>query len=381
VLSGGSLGGLLDFRSGALDRTINSLGQIAAGLATSFNAQHELGQDQNGAQGTAFFGPIKAYVGTNTNNSVLSTAAITATVTDGSALTSSDYSVDYDGANFVVTRKSDNTKTLINPFPQTVPQTIDGVDYTVTGTPATNDNFLVRPTAQAAQQFQVVLTDRSKVALAAPIATSVPTTNAGSGKISAGSVDAAYLTPGNALTAPVTLAFDKATGSLSGFPAGQDVKVTVNGVDTTYPAGTPTIPYSDGMTLSFGGINVALSGTPANLDTFVIGPNTSGVGDSRNGALLAGLQSATVLDGKNATYQTTYAQMVNFVGNKTREAQIAGEASDASVKQATDQQQSVSGVNLDEEAANLLRYQQAYQACGKVMQIASQLFDTLINIR
>lgn len=381
VLSGGSLGGLLDFRSGALDRTINSLGQIAAGLAVSFNAQHELGQDQNGAAGTAFFGPINAYVGTNTNNSALSTATVTATVSDGSALTASDYSVDYDGANFVVTRQSDNTKTVINPFPQTAPQTIDGVDFTISGTPATNDNFLVRPTATAAQQFQVVLTDRSKVALAAPIATSVPTSNGGSGKISAGTVDAAYLTPGNALTAPVTLTYDKASGSLSGFPAGQDVKVTVNGVATTYPAGTPSIPYSDGMALSFGGINVAVSGTPADQDTFAISPNTGGQGDSRNGALLAGLQSATVLDGKNATYQTTYAQMVNFVGNKTREAQIAGEASDASVKQATDQQQSVSGVNLDEEAANLLRYQQAYQACGKVMQIASTLFDTLISIR
>lgn len=381
VFTGGQLGGLLEFRNGALDRAQNSLGQVAAALAVSFNAQHELGQDQNGDLGTAFFAPINAYVGRNNRNSMASTADVTAVVTDASALTASDYSVDYDGTNFNVTRKSDGKITQINPFPQTVPQTIDGVDYTITGTPQAKDNFLVRPTYQAASQMSVLITDRSKIALAAPITTAAPTTNSGNGKITAGSVDAAYLAPGAALTAPLTLTFDKASGTLSGFPATQDVTVTVNGTSTVYPAGTPAIPYTDGAQFSFGGINFSIGGTLADLDKFTVGPNISGVGDSRNGALLAGLQSKNILDGGKATYQTTYAQMVNFVGNKAREAQISSSAADAAVQQATNQQQSVSGVNLDEEAANLLRYQQAYQAAGKVVQMASTLFDTLLNIR
>lgn len=380
VLSGGQLGGLLDFRSGALDQAQNSLGVIAAGLAVSFNQQHALGQDQNGALGGAFFGPTNAYIGTNVHNSPASTAAVTAVVTDASKLTASDYSVDYNGSNFIVTRQSDGQKTTINPFPQAVPQTIDGVDYTITGAPQTNDNFLVRPTYNAASDFKVLLSDRTKIALAAPISTAAPTANAGNAKISAGTVDANYLTPGNALAAPLTLSYDKAGNTLSGFPAAQAVTVTVNGVATVYPAGTPSIPYTDGAAISFGGINFSISGQPADTDTFTIGPNTAGVGDSRNGALLAGLQTKNVLDGGNATFQTTYAQMVNFVGNKTREAQIGGQASDAAVQQATNAQQSVSGVNLDEEAANLLRYQQAYQASGKVMQIASTLFDVLLGL-
>ncbi|MBY0557395.1 MAG: flagellar hook-associated protein FlgK [Burkholderiaceae bacterium] len=381
VFTGGQLGGLLEFRNGALDRAQNSMGQVAAGLAVSFNAQHVLGQDQNGALGTPFFGPINAYVGRNSHNSLASTADVTAVVTDAGALTSSDYSVDYDGLNFNVTRKSDGKITQINPFPQTVPQTIDGVDYTITGTPQAKDNFVVRPTYMAASQLEVLVVDRSKIALAAPIATAAPTTNSGSGKITAGSVDAAYLQPGNALTAPLTLTFDKASGTLSGFPATQDVTVTVNGTATVYPAGTPSIPYTEGAAINFGGINVSISGTLADQDKFTVGPNVSGVGDSRNGALLAALQSKNVLDGGRATYQTTYAQLVNFVGNKAREAQISNNAADAAVAQATNQQQSVSGVNLDEEAANLLRYQQAYQAAGKVVQMASTLFDILLNIR
>ncbi|SEO15104.1 flagellar hook-associated protein 1 FlgK [Duganella sp. CF517] len=380
VLTGGQLGGLLEFRNGAMDRAQNSLGQVAAAIAVTFNAQHELGQDQNGALGTAFFGPINAYVGTNANNLASSTADVTAVVKDASALTASDYSVDFDGTSFSVKRLSDGQVTQINPFPQTEPQVIDGVAYTITGTPAANDNFLVRPTYNAAKDFDVLVEDRTKIALAAPISTTAPTTNAGNAKITAGTVDANYLTPGNALTAPVTLTFDKASGSLSGFPAGQDVTVTVNGTATVYPAGTASIPYTDGAAISFGGINLAISGTPADLDKFTVGPNTSGVGDSRNGALLAALQTKNTMDNGNANFQTTYAQMVNYVGNKAREAQIGGAAADAAVAQATNAQQSVSGVNLDEEAANLLRYQQAYQASGKVMQVASQLFDTLLSL-
>jgi flagellar hook-associated protein 1 FlgK len=131
----------------------------------------------------------QAYVGTNSRNSPASTADVTAVVTDASALTASDYSVDFDGTNFNVTRKSDGKITQINPFPQTTPQVIDGVAYSITGTGAQKDNFLVRPTYNAASSFSVAIKDRDKIALAAPIATAAPTTNAGNGKISAGTVD------------------------------------------------------------------------------------------------------------------------------------------------------------------------------------------------
>ncbi|NRR30068.1 flagellar hook-associated protein FlgK [Oxalobacteraceae bacterium] len=380
VLTGGALGGLVEFRNGALDRAQNSLGQIAAGMALSMNEQHRLGQDQNGDPGGDYFGPLNAQVGKNINNSPGSTVVISAVLSNASALTASDYNVDYDGANFIVTRQSDGQKTTINPFPQTVPQTIDGVDYSISGSPVTNDNFLVRPTINAAADMKLLINDRTKLALAAPIATAAPSSNAGTAKIDLGSVDSAYLTPGNALTAAVTLSYDKAGNTLSGFPATQAVTVTVNGVATVYPAGTPAIPYSDGAKINFGGINISISGAPADTDKFTVGPNTNGVGDNRNARLMGDLQTKNILDNGNTTFQSAYAQMVNFVGNKTREAQIGGLAADAAVTQAQQERDTVSGVNLDEEAANLLRYQQAYQASGKVMQIASQLFDVIISL-
>jgi flagellar hook-associated protein 1 len=376
VLTGGQLGGLIDFRNSGLDVANANLGKIAAGLADAFNDQHKLGIDLDGNLGGNFFKDIHAYVGYDTRNSPSSTVKIDAVVVDAAKLTTSDYDINYNGTDFIVTRASDGATTTIAPYPQTQPQVIDGVAFSITGAAGGPDHFLVRPTYNAAQDFGVELKDRNKIALGAPVSTSVPTANTGTGKISAGTVNSNYLLPGNHLTAPVTLTYNSATNQLSGFPSAVDV--TVNGVTTNYPAGTP-VPYTAGAKMTFQGIEIEITGNPANNDKFTIAPG-SGVGDARNGVLLAGLQTKNILDDGHATFQASYAQMVNFVGNKTREAQIAGAAADTTVEQAQAARDSVSGVNLDEEASNLLRYQQAYQASGKVIQVASELFDTLLSL-
>ena len=357
TFAGGALGGLMDFRRESLDRVQNEIGQIAAGLTQSFNEQHRLGQDLNGDLGGDFFTPLKGYVGYDARNSPLSTAELDASITDAGALTGLDYEVNYGGtpAGYTVTRSDGAVTAIADP---TVPQEIDGVTYTFTGAPQEGDRIQVRPTYTAAANFDVAITDYRKIALAAPVTTSVPTTNSGNGTISPGVVDAAYV--GNPLTAPVTLTFTG--GQITGFPDGSSVT------------------YEEGEPLSFGGINFSISGTPAEGDTFSIGPNTSGVGDNRNGVLLAGLQTRNILNNGTSTFQGSYAGTVNFVGNKTRELQVGSAAADTTADQALAAQKSVSGVNLDEEAADLLRYQQAYQAAGKVMQVAGTLFDTLLSI-
>jgi len=146
--------------------------------------------------------------------------------------------------------------------------------------------------------------------------------------------------------------------------------------------GTPVagLTYTAGSPISFNGWTVNITGSPATGDTFSVGPNPSGNADNRNALLLAALQSKNTLASGTATYQGTYSQMVSAVGNKANEAQVNGKANENLLAQATTAQQSMSGVNLDEEAANLVRYQQAYQASGKMIQIASTLFDTLISL-
>jgi flagellar hook-associated protein 1 FlgK len=385
-ITGGLLGGLMTFRSDTLSATQNQLGMVAAGLAVSFNNQNELGQDLNGNPGGPLF-TLGTVTGTaNTANSATGTTQITAAVSDPSKLTGSDYNVKFDGTNYVVTRESDGQQTTINPYPQATPQTIDGVDFSISGSAAAGDSFEVRPTANAAATINVAISDTALIAAGTPISTAAAVTNTGSATISAGSIDNTYL--GNALAAPVTMTYtvnDPANpvtggGVLNFNPAAADVTVTSNGTSTVYPAGTP-VPYTDGAQLSFGGVNLSISnGPPGNNDTFTVGPNTSGVGDNRNAVLLAGIQTANVMSNGTATLQGAYAQMVSFVGNNARAAQVSGSAAATLLTTTTTAQQNVSGVNLDEEAANLLKYQQAYQASGKVIQIASTLFNTLLSL-
>ncbi|PQO94814.1 flagellar hook-associated protein FlgK [Massilia phosphatilytica] len=376
ALTGGELGAVLQFRTQSLDLAQNSLGRVAIALATTMNDQNHLGLDGNGNPGGDIFTIAPADVTKNINNNQTSTTAITATVVDATQLTTSNYKVDFDGTNYNVYRVSDNKKTVISPFPQTQPQVIDGLAFDVQGTADKGDNFLVRPTQNGAANFKLALTDGAQIAAAAPIATSVPLTNSGTGKISAGSVDKTYLAA--PLAGPVSLAYDKATGTLSGFPAGQDVNVTLNGATTTYPAGT-TPPFQDGASYAVAGMSFTLNGAPGNGDTFTIAPNT-GLGDTRNAGLMGDLQSKNILDGGKATYQSAYATLVSTIGNKTREVQANAEAAAAQLTQASAAANNVSGVNLDEEAANLLKYQQAYQASGKVMQIADTIFNALLQI-
>jgi flagellar hook-associated protein 1 FlgK len=153
--------------------------------------------------------------------------------------------------------------------------------------------------------------------------------------------------------------------------------VSMTGTTTTYTGSAPFVP---GATYSFAGVNVTLSGKPGEGDSFSINANLAGTADTRNIQALGALQTKNIFNGGSATYQSAFAQTVSAVGNKTREVQVNASAGEALLKQVQGAASNVSGVNLDEEATNLLKYQQAYQAAGKVMQIATTIFDTLLSI-
>ena len=184
------------------------------------------------------------------------------------------------------------------------------------------------------------------------------------------------------------------TLSVNNLPSGMRVAYTpLNGTQQVSAPGTP-VPYTSGMSIAFGHtdtsgafvqeVSFAVSGAPQNADQFVIGANTSGVSDSRNAVLLGKLQTTKTLLSANgqpsASFQSVYSQLVSSVGNKAREVNVNRDAQESLVEQATAAQKSGAGVNLDEEAANLIRYQQAYQAAGKVMSIASKLFDQVLSL-
>jgi flagellar hook-associated protein 1 FlgK len=365
VISGGSLGGLLQFRSETLATAQNSLGRIAITLADTFNAQHKLGIDLNGVLGENFFSQASPGLISNSRNT--GTLVLTPSFSDTSQLTTSDYRLDVAaGPAYVLTRLSDKQQISLPPgFPGAAPNdtvTFDGVTLTVAaGTANPGDSFLIQPTRTGARDLTVMLTDPAKVAAASPIITGHTAGNQGSGAISAGTVDADYLaTP---LAAKVTLTYDSATNELSGFPDGS------------------TVTYSDGTKMTFDGITVTISGKLSNNDTFTIDKNTGGVSDGSNALLLGALQNKKTIGSSTASFNDAYGQLVSTVGNKARQVQIANTAQTSLTLQIRTAQQSVSGVNQDEETANLLMFQQMYQANAKVIQTASTMFDAVLGIR
>lgn len=183
-------------------------------------------------------------------------------------------------------------------------------------------------------------------------------------------------------TSAYTLRYDEQSNLLTGFPPGATVSRTINGTTTLTRIATPAqgVSYTSGMVLTIGGVRVEFNGTPQNGDTFSIGPNSASTTDNRNMQALGALQTAKTMLGGTATYEASYAQLVSGIGNKAREVDTTSAAQGALLKQAQVSQQSFSGVNLDEEAANLLRFQQAYQAAAKMIDLSSKLFDMLIGL-
>jgi len=374
---GGILGGLLQFRSQSLEPAKNALGQIAIGLAADFNAQNKLGQDANGALGGDVFTLATPHVIANQNNT--SNAVLAASISNPDALTTSDYRVQYDGSHYKITRLSDGgVLSNANTLPA---DPIDGVLFSLpspSSAPAAGDSFLVRPTANGAASLALLTHDPAKLAAAAPIRTAAATTNTGTAKISAGVVDNRYLASPLSAGQSLSLTYSAANQTLTLTPPAA-ATVTVNHVETAYPAGTP-LPYTSGAKITTGGISVNIDGSPADQDQFVISPNTGGQGDGRNASLLAKLQTGKTLQGGSLGYQDAYAKLVNQVGNKAQEITASSQVETALMTHLTTAQQSQSGVNLDEEAANLLKYQQAYQASAKVISVANQMFDVLFSI-
>lgn len=266
--SGGRLGGLLEFRSRSLEPAQNALGRIGIALASEFNTQHAAGIDRNGAAGAAFFNVAPPVVNAHAANT--GSGVVGATLADAGQLTTSDYMLRYDGAQYSLTRLSDNTTFS----PVANGDVVDGVQLSMAGAPAAGDSFLIRPTVNGATGFSTLITDPAKLAAA----------------------------------------------------------------------------------------------------------GSTAAGDNSNVLALAGLQTRNLVAGDTTSFQGAYGQLVSQVGNKTRELEVTSVAAGGLLTEATQTLQSESGVNLDEEATNLLRYQQAYQAAAKVMDIASKLFDTLLSL-
>lgn len=354
-ISGGSLGGMLGFRSEMLDSARNSVGRISVALADVMNEQHRAGMDLNGDMGGDFFSVGGVDVRPHANN--VGNADATVTRTDTGALTNSDYILTNTAGGWTMRRSDGTTVSMTGTGTVGDPLLADGLSIVVSGTATVGDSLQIKPTSGAVSSMAVLVTDPAEIAAAAPIVAQAGTGNQGNATISPGEV----LNPTNpALRTAATITFTSAT---------------------TYTiSGDPTVhTYTPGADIDANGWRVQVNGTPGVGDTFTVGDNSNGTGDNRNALLLAGIMSEPVMNGGTTSMSSAIGQFVGDIGVKTNQAQVTAAAQKVVADEAQASMQSVSGVNLDEEAANLLRYQQAYMAISQMIRVADSCFQSVLD--
>ncbi len=352
---GGQIGGLLEFRNTVLTPAQAELGKLAIGMASSFNDVHRQGADLYGNMGGDFFTIGNPRITANSSNT--GTASMSASFGDLSKLDGQNIVMKFDGTQWQATR-ADTGATIPMTGTGTAadPLVLNGVSLVMSGTPAKDDRFLLQPTAGVAGSMEVAITDTSRIAAAAPIKGSAAMANTGTGKLTGVKVTDA----GNpALRDPAAIVFTSAT------------EYTIDGVGPN--------TYTAGQTITANGWSFVLDGAPKQGDTFTIGPTPAGSSDNSNALLLAKVEQAKTFNDGTITLSGALGGLTTQVGAAARSAEYSLMAQQVITDQAQAARDSISGVNLDEEASDMLRLQQAYQAASQLISTADTMFQTILG--
>lgn len=354
MLGTGELAGLLRFRDQDLAGAQAKVGQIAAAVAGAYNLQQAVGLDAQGNPGAALFGPQTAQAvaaAGNNGNIVLDVA-----IADPSRLRATDYRLSFDGSAYRLESLGDGSVTTLAGLPATV----DGLEITVaSGAMTIGDRVTIKGATQFAAQMSLGLADGRGLATGLAASVELGATNTGSLGVDAFAQSA----PDANAAQPVTITFTSAT------------TFDVSGAGTGNPTG---LTYTPGGTIGYNGWTLALRGTPAAGDVVVLAPTTDAGVDNRNARAMVALGDQPLVDG--ASFTGAFASLIADVGSRTLQGQAAAQSSGALLSNARASFAAESGVNLDEEAARLLQYQQAYQAAARVIATANAMFDSVLSI-
>ena len=355
VLTGGTLGGLLEFQSDILDPSRRALGATAAGFAQTFNAQNAQGFDEFGEFGSDIFSIGGAQALASTNNS--GSGAISVTVEDLSQIDETNYRFIDEGAGFRLVRAdTGQVLPLTGSGTSADPFRAGGLAIVLTGTTDDGDQFNIEPTLAAIDGLGLAAADGYAFAAAGRLRGEAALSNISYATIDDGSV------------------IDINNPNLLNGASINFLTATTFQVDSG-----PTQTFTPGSPITVNGAEFQITGTPVAGDQFTIARNTAADGDNRNALLLASTQDAEVLADGTLSIGQAYTQLVANVGSVTARAQASASAQQVVLESAENRRLEVSGVNLDEEAADLIRFQQAYQAAAQIVAVGSELFDVLLN--
>lgn len=381
-LSGGALGGLLT-SDGQLISARDGLGALAVGLASAVNTQQSLGLNANGQLGQALFSVAGPTVYAASGNR--GTATLTATITDPTEFTPGDYIITDTASGFEATDSATGQTTALGSGPTL---SLDGMTIAVSGAPAIGDSFELEPTASAAQTLTVTTTAPSAIATASAYIVTPGTLGAngaiadnnqgnvqasiGGPQSSSALTSGAVIVPASNFGQTLSIVFSSASSfnvETSGGSILGSGSLGASGATVAIDYPSPPAPAGEVETVSLS------AGTAASGDTFTLTPG--GTGSNGNIAALAGLANQSVVSGQSLG--DAYASLVTTIGNYGQDAQTAATAAQGVLTLAQQNQQSVSGVNLDQQATDLVAYQQAYQAAAQVIASAQVMFQSLIT--
>jgi flagellar hook-associated protein 1 FlgK len=361
---GGELGGVMRFIGEDLKAVENQLGRMALAINTTMNTQHRLGVDLRGGTGTDFYVPAPDTSGLPAMGNAGS-GAMTASVSDPTALKPSDYRLIHTASGVDIQRLSDGEVTSFTGLPAE----LDGLSFELdSGAATVGDSFLFKPFAAVARNMQMAVSAADRLAAASPVLVTPGSANA-----SGMTIESLHpVAPSANLTDPVTLTF-LADGSFTATGLGPDNPAP----DNIGPP--PSYNYIPGQALQFNGWSLTLRGSPVAGDSFAItaAPTTHNSQNAGNAVGVLALRDLATFDG--VSLSNGYSAILSDMGTRAQGAQFAASYSGQVAESTEAARVSVAGVNLDEEAARLLQFQQAYQAAAKYMQIAQGMFDTLLQ--
>ncbi|MFN3494665.1 MAG: flagellar hook-associated protein FlgK [Hydrogenophaga sp.] len=364
-LGGGEVAGLVRFLNTDLNAVENQLGRLAQSVASSVNSQHVLGVDLQGNPGANFFVPPASATaqGASTNTG---TAQISTSVSDPTALMASDYDIRFEAGGVNIIRLSDNTSIVV----PSLPAEIDGLNFNLdAGAGAVGDRFTIRPFAAVARNIQLAIGSPDRVAAASPVQV-VPTLGNSTGL----AIEGLYaVSPSANLTDTVSLSF-QADGTFT-ITGPQDPANPPP--DNVGPP--PSYNFRPGVPIELNGWSLTLRGTPVAGDSFTVSaaPASSIAQNAGNAMGVLAMRDRPTFEG--IALADGYIALFSELGTQVQGAKFASEFSANIAQGAETARTNVSGVNLDEEAARLLQYQQAYQASAKFLQVAQSTFDSLLQ--
>lgn len=398
---GGGIGGLFAARRD-LEPSKRELGQLAVAMADAMNQQNRLGMDLDNEIGGDLFTLAASKglpYGSNTGSGAASVSFVPG---KGTEVTTFDYEVKFSSATgyevFAIDGSGNRTSLMTGTTPPAkVGVAGHGIEIDLSGTPAAGDKILLQPTKYAAAGLEAAITRPEDIALASPIKADKNSQNIGSGEIKMTGVYNTGTGSGfgtNSLdpAAPQVVKIDNSgnyevyaadgTTLIGVAPASSKGQNLMAALES--PLGGPKV-YADPKTAP--GYDFSITGKVEAKDSFHLSYNKDGFADNANGLALAELQNKELVRKNNnaatsndkMTFNDAYSALVTGVGNKTSQAKTLLQANEAKLTQSTGIYESVSGVNLEEEAANLIRFQQSYAASAQIVNTAKTIFDTLLS--